>query len=176
MRKPKSRASTILPLILFLSVSSCSSSNSGTAERVSATIPSVITPTSLPDWKQKQLDEEQERIARITYWDQNNVLFLKAVQLSTPESGSDSDLILALARDLAEAKGAVAQFRRSEFEVVRSVVANFVSERAVAFEDLLDAISASDQGKGLKAFAQIEYLDKLQDKITLCVIQNNLNC
>ena len=104
------------------------------------------------------------------------MLFLKAVQLSTPESGSDSDLILALARDLAEAKGAESQFRRSEFEVVRSVVANFVSERAVAFEDLLDAISASDQGKGLKAFAQIEYLDKLQDKITLCVIQNNLNC
>ena len=176
MQNVKSIASAIFPLVLLALVSSCSSSDSGTAEKINSTTPDIFTPTTLPDWKQKQLEDEAEKIARITYWDQNTVLFLKAVQLSTPESGSDSDLILALARDLAEAKGAVAQFRRSEFEVVRSVVANFVSERAVAFEDLLDAISASDQGKGLKAFAQIEYLDKLQDKITLCVIQNNLNC
>lgn len=176
MRNVKRIASTIFSLMLVVLVSNCSSSSSGAVENVVPTTSDILTPTTLPDWKQKQLEDEAEKIARITYWDQNTVLFLKAVQLSTPESGSDSDLILALARDLAEAKGAESQFRRSEFEVVRSVVANFVSERAVAFEDLLDAISASDQGKGLKAFAQIEYLDKLQDKITLCVIQNNLNC
>jgi len=176
MRNVKRITSTFFSLMLVVLVSNCSSSSSGAVENVVPTISDILTPTTLPDWKQKQLEDEAEKIARITYWDQNTVLFLKAVQLSTPESGSDSDLILALARDLAEAKGAESQFRRSEFEVVRSVVANFVSERAVAFEDLLDAISASDQGKGLKAFAQIEYLDKLQGKITLCVIQNNLNC
>ena len=176
MRNIKLIASAFFSLLLVVLMSNCSSSSSGAVENVGPTTLDILAPTTLPDWKQKQLDDEAEKIARITYWDQNTVLFIKAVQLSTPESGSDSDLILALARDLAEAKGAESQFRRSEFEVVRSVVADYVSERAKAFEELLDAISASDQGKGLKAFAQIEYLDKLQDKITLCVIQNNLNC
>jgi len=70
----------------------------------------------------------------------------------------------------------LSQFRASEYEVVRLVAADYISDVATAIEELLDSFATSDQDRGAKALAQIEYLDKQNGKITLCVIQNNLNC
>jgi hypothetical protein len=145
------------------------------ANGASETISSVITPTSLPDWKQKQLDEEQEKYERVSYWQQNNAIFREAIKLGEPEGGLD-EVIYSLARDLAEANGVLSQFRASEYEVVRLVAADYISDVATAIEELLDSFAASDQARGSKALAQIEYLDKQNGKITLCVIQNNFNC
>ena len=97
MRNVKSTASTILPLIIFLFVISCSSSNSGMAKKTGETISSVITPTSRPDWKQKQLDEEQEKYERGSYWQQNNAIFREAIKLGEPEGGLDEVFLLLLA-------------------------------------------------------------------------------
>jgi len=144
----------------------------------------IAAPTTLPPWKVQQLAEEKEERERenearerMEYWRAEiDKTFRDAVVMGKSKSGSRDDLITALARDLAEAKGAVTQFRASEYEVIRLVVADFVNEAVIAYEELLDAISAYDQVKVAKAYAQLEYLYKQQSKIWSCVFENNLNC
>ena len=140
----------------------------------------IAAPTTLPPWKVQQLAEEkeerEEERERAKYWSANYKTFDVAVVMGKAKSGSRDDLITALARDLAEAKGAVTQFRASEYEVIRLVVADFVNEVVIAYEELLGAFSAYDKVKGAKAFTQLEYLNKQLRKISRCVYGNNLNC
>ena len=136
----------------------------------------IAASTTLPPWKVQQLAEEKEEREREKYWSANYKTFFDAVEMGKAKSGSRDDLITALARDLAEAKGAVTQFRASEYEVIRLVVADFVNEAVIAYEELLGAFSAYDKVKGAKAFAQLEYLNKQLRKISRCVYGNNLNC
>ena len=175
MQNGKRIASALFSLLLVVLVSNCSRSSSGAVENVVPTTSDILAPTTLPDWKQKQLDEEQEKSERISYWQQNNAMFREAIKLSEPEGGLD-EVIYTLASDLAEANGLLSQFKTSEYEVVRSVASNYMSEIAAAIEELLDSFASSDQARGAKALAQIEYLDRQQGKITLCVIQNDFNC
>ena len=110
------------------------------------------------------------------YWRQNVGRFYSAPVLNLPKSASRTDIIIEISRNLAEAKGTLAQFRASEFEVIRLVIANFVGEAVAAYEELLEAISASDQVKIAKALAQLEYLENQSRTVDFCVYQNNLNC
>ena len=174
----------IAVLTCLTALTSCSSSKTESSTVLNSAPSSISSPTTLPPWKVQQLAEEKEERERreearerMEYWRAEiDKTFRDAVEMGKAKSGSRDDLIMALARDLAEAKGAVTEFRTSEYEVIRLVVADFVNEAVIAYEELLGAFSAYDKVKGAKAFAQLEYLNKQLFKISRCVYGNNLNC
>jgi len=166
----------IIVLACLASLTSCGSDQTETSTVLNSATTIIASPTTLPAWKVQQLAEEEEERKRMIYWRQNVGRFYSVTALNLPNSASRNDIIIEISRNLAEAKGILAQFRASEFEVIRLVIANFVGEAVAAYEELLDAISASDQAKIVKALAQLEYLGKQSRKVDVCVYQNNLNC
>jgi hypothetical protein len=163
----------IAVLTCLTALTSCGSSKTESSTVLNSAPSNISAPTTLPAWKVQQLaGEKAERD-----WSQLYATnFYRAVVLGQPKSQSRYDMVTAIARDLAEAKGAVTQLRTSEYEVIRLVVANFVNEVAIALEELLDAISASDQVGAQKAYAQYTYLEEQRDRIVQCVHEQKLNC
>lgn len=166
----------IAVLTCLTGLTSCSSGKTESLTNLNSAPSGLPSSTTLPAWKVQQLAGEKEEIERYKFWSANYKTFSDAIEMGKAKSGRRDDLIIELARDLADAKGAVKQFRTSEYEVIRLVVADFVNEAAVAYEELLASISASDRVKTAKALAQLEYLNKQQRKISVCVLENNLNC
>lgn len=170
----------IAVLTCLTALTSCSSSKTESSTVSNSAPSSISSPTTLPAWKVQQLAEEEEKKEeerkRVIYWRQNEGRFYSVTALNLPKSASRNDIIIEISRNLAEAQGSLAQFRASEFEVIRLVIANFVGEAVAAYEELLEAISASDQVKIAKALAQLEYLEKQSRRVGFCVYQNNLNC
>jgi hypothetical protein len=166
----------IIVLTCLASLTSCNSNKTESSTVLNSATNIISSPTTLPAWKAQQLAEEEEERKRMIYWRQNVGRFYSASVLNLPKSASRTDIIIEISRNLAEAKGTLAQFRASEFEVIRLVIANFVGEAVAAYEELLEAISASDQVKIAKALAQLEYLENQSRTVDFCVYQNNLNC
>ena len=101
------------------------------------------------------------------------VTFVHSVSLN----GMDrNQVLLRIATDLAEANGAVDQHRRSKFEVVRTVVADYVSSTAVALNALLDGASSRDDVKIARALADLQYLGERYETVRICLFLNDLSC
>ena len=169
MKRLKIQA-TVISILLLAGTSSCNSVDSGPVEKASSKSNVISVSTLLTEIQQ------DEKIKRFQFWDKSTFEFFQAVRLSNPKSSNRDDLIVALAVDLAEAKGLASKFKSSEFEIIRVLAAAYVSDIAIAIEEMLDAFSANDQVMGVKAFAQLEYLQDKQEKISLCVVQDNFNC
>jgi hypothetical protein len=102
--------------------------------------------------------------------------YYEAVYLANPEETKGQKAIFIIAKDLAEAEGAAREYRKSEYEVIRTVVADYVSDIALALEAVLNSISTKNDVELAKAIAQYEYLVTQVDKISSCMRRNNLSC
>lgn len=100
----------------------------------------------------------------------------EAVFLINPKETDRQKIIFNLAKDLAEAEGAAREYRKSEYEVIRTVVADYVSDIALALEAILDSLSTKNEVELLKAGAQYDYLQARFSEIVSCIGSNNLSC
>lgn len=100
----------------------------------------------------------------------------EAVFLINPKETDRQKIIFNLAKDLAEAEGAAREYRKSEYEVIRTVVADYVFDIALALEAILDSLSTKNEVELLKAGAQYDYLQARFSEIVSCIGSNNLSC
>ena len=100
----------------------------------------------------------------------------EAVYLTNPKETDRQKIMFNFAKDLAEAEGAAHEYRKSEYEVIRTVVADYVSDIALALEAILDSLSTKNEVELSKAVAQYDYLTSRFDKVSLCRFSNDLSC
>jgi len=101
---------------------------------------------------------------------------LEAVFPTNLKETDGKKIVFNYAKDLAEAEGAAREYRKSEYEVIRTVVADYVSDIALALEAILNSLSTKNEVEFLKAVAQYDYLQARYYKILSCIGSNNLSC